>query len=197
MNSTPAIRGMLAALVVGVSSASFAEPAKFEIDKEHFSIAFLVEHVGYASTIGQFLEAEGSFVYDESANELTGGEVIIKADSVFTNHRRRDNHLRKDDFLDARRHETIRFEATEWRPTGNQKGTLVGDLTLLGQTRAVELNVTINKSAKYPFGHGQHTLGISARTTIERSEWGMTYGVEDGLVGDEVELIFEFEAIRR
>lgn len=197
MNTTPAIRTMLAALIVGVSSASFAEPANFEIDKDHFSIAFLVGHVGYANTLGQFLEAEGSFVYDESANELKEGEVIIKADSVFTNHERRDKHLRNDDFLNADRHETIRFEATQWRPTGNQKGTLVGDLTLLGQTRAVELNVTINKSAKYPFGHGQHTLGISARTTIQRSEWGMTYGVENGLVGDEVELIFEFEAIQR
>lgn len=197
MNTTPAIRGMLAAVIVGVSSASFAEPENFEIDKEHFSIGFLVEHVGYASTLGQFLEAEGSFVYDESANELNEGEVIIKANSVFTNHQRRDKHLKDDDFLNTDRHETIRFEATQWRPTGNQTGTLVGDLTLLGQTRAVELNVTINKSAKYPFGHGQHTLGISARTTIERSDWGMTYGVEDGLVGDEVELIFEFEAIRR
>ena len=197
MNTTPAIRGMLAAVIVGVSSASFAEPENFEIDKEHFSIGFLVEHVGYASTLGQFLEAEGSFVYDESANELNEGEVIIKANSVFTNHQRRDKHLKDDDFLNTDRHETIRFEATQWRPTGNQTGTLVGDLTLLGQTRAVELNVTINKSAKYPFGHGQHTLGISARTTIERSDWGMTYGVEDGLVGDEVELIFEFEAIQQ
>ncbi|NGX17119.1 YceI family protein [Wenzhouxiangella sp. XN24] len=197
MNTTPAIRGLLAALIVGVSNASFAEPANFEIDKEHFSIAFLVEHVGYANTIGQFLEAEGRFVYDESANQLSAGEVIIAADSVFTNHRRRDKHLRSDDFLDADRHEAIRFEATQWRPAGKRKGTLAGDLTLLGQTRAVELGVTINKSAKYPFGHGRHTLGISARTTIKRSEWGMTYGVEDGLVGDEVELILEFEAIRQ
>lgn len=197
MNTKPAIRAMLAALILGVSSASFAEPENFEIDKEHFSVGFLVEHVGYADTLGQFLEAEGRFVYDESANELDQGEVIIKADSVFTNHQRRDQHLKSDDFLDADRHDTIRFEATEWRPTGNRKGTLVGDLTLLGQARAVELDLSINKSAKYPFGHGKHTLGISARTTIKRSEWGMAYGVEDGLVGDEIELILEFEAIRR
>jgi polyisoprenoid-binding protein YceI len=56
--------------------------------------------------------------------------------------------------------------------------------------------VTLNKAAEYPFGHGEYTLGVSARTTIRRSEWRMTYGVERALVGDEVELIFEFEAIR-
>lgn len=197
MNTTTAIRCMLAALTVGVSSTSFAEPASFEIDKDHFSIGFLVEHIGYADTLGQFLEAKGNFVYDESANELNEGEVIVQSESVFTNHKRRDRHLKNDDFLDADRHETIRFEATEWRPKGDRKGTLVGNLTLLGETRPVELSITINKSAEYPFGHGQHTLGISARTTLERSEWGMTYGVENGLVGDEIELIFEFEAIRQ
>jgi polyisoprenoid-binding protein YceI len=178
---------------------ALAEAAEFEIDPDHFSIGFLVEHVGYADTLGQFLEAEGRFVYDESANELRSGEVVIQADSVFTNHERRDEHLRNDDFLDVGRHETIRFEAAEWRPAGERPrtGTLAGELTLLGKTRPVVLDVTINKSGQYPFGHGKHTLGISARAIIERSEWGMTYAVENGLVGDEVELIFEFEAIRQ
>lgn len=197
MNATPAIRCTLTALALGFSSASFAEPAEFRIDEEHFSIGFLVGHVGYADTLGQFLEAEGSFVYDESANELNEGEVIIQADSVFTNHEERDEHLRNDDFLDTDQHETIRFEATQWRPESDGKGTLTGDLTLLGETHPVELDVTLNKSGEYPFGHGKHTLGISARTTIDRSEWGMAYAVENGLVDDEVELIFEFEAIRQ
>ncbi|WP_376696811.1 YceI family protein [Wenzhouxiangella sp. EGI_FJ10305] len=197
MNKTPAIPCTLVALALGLSSISFAEPAEFQIDEDHFSIGFLVEHVGYADTLGQFLEAEGRFAYDESANELESGHVLIQADSVFTNHDKRDEHLRNDDFLDADSHETIRFEATEWRPKSDDQGTLVGDLTLLGQTQPVELDVTLNKSAEYPFGHGKHTLGISARTTIKRSDWGMTYGVEGDLVGDEVELIFEFEANRR
>ncbi|RFF27498.1 MULTISPECIES: YceI family protein [unclassified Wenzhouxiangella] len=197
MNTTPIIRCTLAALALGLSNPSFGEPVEYQIDEDHFSVGFLVEHVGYADTLGQFLEAKGSFVYNESANELNEGEVIIQADSVFTNHEKRDEHLRNDDFLDADDHETIRFEATEWRPKSDKNGTLVGDLTLLGQTQPVELDVTINKSGEYPMGHGKQTLGVSARTTIKRSEWGMTYGVEGDLVGDEVELIFEFEANRQ
>lgn len=198
MKATTPFRMTLATLMLATTLAAQAGDAKYVIDREHFSIGFMVEHIGYADTLGQFLEAEGSFVYDEAANELREGEVLVQADSVFTNHEQRDEHLRNDDFLEADQHATIRFEATDWQPAADDpgRGTLEGQLTLLGETRPVSLDVTLNKAAEYPFGHGEYTLGVSARTTIRRSEWGMTYGVERNLVGDEVELIFEFEAIR-
>lgn len=187
---------LIAALVtlVGLSAAQ-AEPREFVIDDEHFSIGFLIDHVGYADQLGQFLEASGRFVWDEEANELHTGEVVVEAASVFTNHRERDQHLRSDDFLDAGRHDQVRFEATRWEPEEDNRGTLHGELTLLGQTHPVALEVTINQRAVYPFGHERYTVGMSARTTIRRSQWGMTYALEDGLVGDEVRMMLEFEAI--
>ncbi len=176
-------------------NAAWAEPREFKIDTEHFSIAFAVDHVGYADQLGLFLEAEGHFIYDEDANELHEGEVIVTADSVFTNHELRDDHLRNEDFLHADRYDTIRFKADRWEPENDRSGTLHGELTMLGETRPVELDVTINKTADYPFGHRAYTLGLSATTAIKRSEWGMTYAIDDGLVGDEVRLTFELEAL--
>lgn len=174
-----------------------AEPADWRIDPEHFSIAFDVEHIGYQRQIGLFRDASGSFRYDPEANELVEGRVVVEADSVFTDHDERDRHLRDDDFLDADDHPEIVFEATGWTPEADDRGTLAGRLTLLGRTHPVELDVTLNKRAEYPFGHGRETLGISARTTIARSGWGMDYAVDNGLVGDDVALRFEFEAIRQ
>lgn len=199
MKTTPIIRCGLAAITLGLASAAAAEPATYEVDEEHLAVGFMIKHLGYADTLGQFLEAEGSFVYDEAANELESGEFVVQADSVFTGHERRDKHVRGDDFLAAGDHQTIRFEATHWQPADDdpRRGRLDGELTLLGKTRPVSLEVTINKAAEYPFGHRKYTLGISARTTIKRSEWGMDYGVDENLVGDEVKLIFEFEAIRQ
>lgn len=188
-------RCLLFGFVLVAAASASAEPREFRIDPDHFSVAFRVDHIGYADQIGLFLEAGGRFVYDAEANALSSGEVTIAADSVFTNHDRRDRHLRDDDFLNASRYETIRFEAREWRPDSPETGTLLGDLTLLGESRPVELAVTLNKLAEYPFGHRRPTLGVSATATIRRSEWGMTYAVEDGLVGDEVHLMFELEAI--
>lgn len=186
---------LVAALALG---SAYAETAEWEIDPEHFSIAFEVDHIGYQQQIGLFLDAEGRFDYDPEARELIAGRVEVAAESVFTNHDKRDDHVRGDDFLDAGAHPRIVFEATGYTPGDDDGGgTLSGNLTLLGQTHPVELDVTINKRAEYPFGHGRETLGISARTTIERSRWGMDYGVSNNLVGDAVALRFEFEAIRQ
>lgn len=189
------IASLILAPALLAAGLAHAEPREFKIDDEHFSIGFLIGHIGYKQQLGMFLEGGGNFVWDESANELHSGDVVIKANSVFTNHDRRDNHVRSDDFLNARRHPDIRFEAKAWEPADDNSGTLRGDLSLLGQTHPVDLEVTINRRAEYPFGHEQYTVGMSARTTIQRSQWGMSYALEDNLVSDEVQLILEFEAI--
>ena len=68
---------------------------------------------------------------------------------------------------------------------------------MLDETHAVDLEVAVNKKAIYPFGHRKETLGISASARILRSQWGMDYGIANNMVGDEVKLRFEFEAIRQ
>lgn len=198
-----ALRPLLAAgafLVAAGAGPAWAEPRSYTIDPDHFAIGFQVDHIGYADVIGMFLKGSGSFVYDEATRTLTSGRVVVVADSVFSNHNARDRHVRDSDFLDAARHPEIVFEATSFEPVmendGKVQGRLSGNLTLLGQTRPVTLEASLNKAATYPFGHRKHTLGISARTTLLRSQWGMTYGVKNGMVGDEVLLSFELEAIR-
>jgi polyisoprenoid-binding protein YceI len=174
-----------------------AAPATYRIDPEHFSIAFLVEHIGYEKLIGMFSKANGEFVYDEATRKLTSATVEVQAASVDTHHEPRDNHVRGGDFLNAEEHPVVRFVAREYQASDAGHGILRGDLTLLGQTHPVDVTVTLNKAAKYPFGHGKHTLGVSARAKLKRSQWGMSYGVGNKMVGDEVELLFEFEALRQ
>lgn len=178
------------------SPAVMAEPETYVIDDEHFSMAFEVMHIGYAPVMGMFRDVEGQFEYDEEEKQLTSGKLTFRSKSVFTNHDKRDDHLRKDDFLDSKKFPDITFEVTGFESTGDNAGVVTGDLTLLGQTRPVDVKVTLNKSAEYPIGHKDYTLGVTAETTINRSEWGMTYGIEDDLVGDEVRLRFGLEAVR-
>ena len=195
-------RTLAATALAGVLGAApaWAAPRSYTIDPDHFAIGFQVDHIGYADIIGMFLKASGRFEYDEAARTLKSGRVVVAADSVFSNHEARDRHVRDSDFLDAKKHPEIVFEATAFEPGGERdgrlEGRLSGRLTLLGQTHPVVLDVTLNKAATYPFGHRKHTLGISARTTIERSRWGMDYGISRGMVGDAVELRFELEAMR-
>lgn len=198
-----AVRPLLVAgvlLAANGAGPARAEPRSYTIDPDHFSIGFQVDHLGYADVIGMFLKGSGSFVYDEATRTLSSGRVVVAAQSVFSNHDARDRHVRDSDFLDADRHPEIVFEASGFEPVmendGRLDGRLSGTLTLLGQTHPVTLEVSLNKAAVYPFGHRKHTLGISARASLQRSQWGMDYGVARGMVGDEVLLSFEFEAMQ-
>ena len=88
------------------------------------------------------------------------------------------------------------FTADGARRTGERTFAVTGELTLLGTTRPLTLEATLNKSAPYPIGDRAEVMGVSARGTLKRSEFGMTYGVADDLVGDEVEIVIEIEARR-
>lgn len=194
--STALVTATTAATLALASPAALAEPATYVIDDEHFSMAFEVMHIGYAPVMGMFREVEGQFEYDEDEKQLNSGKLTFRSESVFTNHDKRDGHLRNEDFLDSGKFPDITFEVTGFETTGENTGVVTGDLTLLGQTQPVDLDVTLNKSAEYPIGHEEYTLGLTAETIINRSDWGMTYGIENDLVGDEVKLRFGLEAIR-
>ena len=185
----------LAALPL-VTAAASAEPARFEIDPQHLSIVFNVEHLGYGAVWGLFLTGSGSFTYDEEARELSDLRVEIDTTSVFSYDEARDGHLRSGDFLDAEAHPVATFVMTGAEPQSETTGTVTGDLTLRGETHPVTLDVTLNKIGPYPWGEN-YVVGITATTTLKRSEWGSTYAVEDNLVGDEVPLTIELEAIRQ
>ena len=189
----------LATAALAAAPALQAEPDHWVIDEEHFSVAFQVSHAGFKQQFGMFLDAEGEFVYDEEADELHEGEVTIYSDSVFTNHEERDNHVRDEDFLHVDEYPEMHFRATDY---DGEAGKLYGEFTLLGTTRDIELDISVNRIDEYPFGGGilrspPYVLGASLRGTIERSEYGMTYALEDGDVGDEVDIILEFEARRQ
>ena len=188
----------LSALVVGLglSSAGYAEPSRYEIDPLHLTIGFLVEHVGFAKVLGSFQEAGGSFQFDESTQEISDVQVVVKTCSVFTGVEDRDRHLRSGDFLDCENHPEMIFRSKGVRLI-DRKGTWSGELSLLGKSRPIELAVSWNKSGVSPLTGNPYVAGMSARGTLKRSAFGMSYGVADALVGDEVELIIELEAHRK
>jgi polyisoprenoid-binding protein YceI len=188
--------GLLLAAIAAPPPA-VAEPADYELDPEHLVVAFLVDHVGFAKVLGQFLSAEGRFRFDEPTGELSGLLVTVDTESVTTQHRDRDRHLRGGDFLDSGRYPEMTYRADGARRIDDQTFEIDGELSLIGQTRPLTLLATLNKSGEYPFGPEAHVLGVSARGSFERSDFGMDYGVENGWVGDEVEILIEFEAQRQ
>lgn len=184
------------------SAPARAEPAKYVIDPEHFSIAMAVRHAGYFDLVGLFTEGSGSFTFDEAKREVSDIRVVVKTASFFSGHEKRDAHVRSADFLNAKEFPEMVFVGRKSEKTGDRTGRIHGELTLRGVTRPLTLEVTWVKSAEYPMGGGlfggkPYVTGINARATLKRSDFGMTYAVENGLVGDAVTLMLGFEARRQ
>jgi polyisoprenoid-binding protein YceI len=193
-----AICALLAAGIAATAPAAVkAEAAEFVLDPTHTSITFFVSHIGFADTAGMFLESEGSFSYDEEAKELKTAVITVKTDSVFTNHDKRDEHLRGTDFLNTGEFPEMTFTATKAEKLSDTEGKIIGDLTLLGVTKPITLDVTFNKAGNYPFGDGHYALGFDAEGSFKRSEFGMSYGVDGDIVGDEIKLVIGAEGIRQ
>lgn len=189
-------RSLVFALALAFAAGAQSEPARYELDPEHLTIAFLVEHIGYAKTLGAFRRASGGFTFDDTGAAVSDVRVVVATMSVDTAHEARDEHVRSGDFLASEEHPEMIFTASGAERTADGTFIVNGELTLLGTTRPLRLEATLNKAAPYPIGDRTEVLGVSARGTLRRSEFGMSYGIEGALVGDEVELIIELEARR-
>lgn len=188
--------------ILGLAAPAHAKPEKYVIDPEHFSIAMSIRHIGYFDLMGLFTEGSGSFVFDETKPEVSDIRVTIKTASFESGHKKRDEHVRNADFLNAKEFPEMVFVGKSTEKTGDRTGRIHGALTLRGVTKPLTLDVVWVKSGEYPIGGGlfggkPYVTGINARGTLKRSDFGMTYGVDNGLVGDEVTLILGFEARRQ
>ncbi len=183
-------------ILLALSCSGYAESNRYEIDPDHLTVGFLVEHVGFAKVFGMFRDASGGFTFDEGTGEITDVRVVVRTASVFTGVEARDGHLRSEDFFDVEQFPEMVFEAK--RAVLSERAAVVaGTLTLRGQTQPLQLELTWNKSGVSPLPGNPYVAGMSARGRFPRSAFGMSYGVADGLVGDDVELIIELEAHRK
>lgn len=176
-----------------------AEAARYQIDPSHLSIGFLVDHIGYAKVLGMFRQARGSYAFDEASATLSDVRIEIDTDSVFTNFEARDEHLRSDEFLDAKKHPKMVFTSAGAKGSADRTFEIPGQLELLGKSAPLTLTASWNKSAESPIGllRKPYVMGVSARGSFKRSAYGMNYALDNGWVGDEIALIIEFEAVRQ
>ena len=120
---------MVIALAAGLGfpTGARAAPQTYVLDPQHLNIGFMVMHMGFAKTLGMFKNGEGSFVFDEAEPAVSDIQATIEAASVFTNHEKRDEHLRSSEFLDVEEYPTITFKGLSAVKTGPRSGRVTGD----------------------------------------------------------------------
>ena len=175
---------------------SIPPAGKYELDAAHTLVGFVARHM-LSKVRGQFTEFTGTIEIVEPPQD-SRVDVEVKTGSITTHTDKRDEHLMSGDFLEIEKHPVLTFTSTAVRPTGGTSFELDGDLTIKGITRPVTLSGEFLGWG--PNMQGEPMLAASAKTTIDREDWDMTWNmaVEAGgfLVGKKVDLEIEVEAHR-
>jgi polyisoprenoid-binding protein YceI len=179
------------ALMLGFSASA---QDVYTIDPAHTSIVFKVNHMDFSNVYGMFTEADGKITVDEKAPEKSSFEVTIKADSVFTHQKKRDDHLRSPDFFNVKQFPTITLKSKSVKKSGD-KYDVTADLTLHGVTKLVNFTFTRMKTGKDPMGATR--TGGEGHLKIKRTDFGMNFMSKPGEVGDEIELMFGVEGVKK
>jgi len=119
-------------------------------------------------------------------------EVAIDAASVDTNNDKRDGHIESPDFLSAKEFPSITFKSTAVKASGEGRFEVTGDLDFRGVTKSITVPVTLVGKGQM---QGKQVAGYEASFSIKRSDFGSTYGLDEGALGDEVFLILSLEVV--
>jgi polyisoprenoid-binding protein YceI len=165
------------------------------IDPVHSAIGFAVKHLGVSTFRGTFTAVTGAIVTADGAVTSVNGEVEIA--SVATRDANLAGHLQGEDFFDAANHPKATFASTSISQSGDDV-TIVGDLTLRGITKTVELAGQVTGAGADPYGNEK--VGIEVRGTIDRTEFGVSWNVPlaNGVltVAERVTLELDVQAVK-
>jgi polyisoprenoid-binding protein YceI len=165
----------------------------YVLDPFHTRIGFIARHLMVTKVRGHFGEFDGSITIAEDPAKSTA-QATIKALSIETGAPDRDNHLRSGDFLEAEKYPELTFANARVVAQKGTKFAVLGDLTIKGVTKEVELAVELDGVVTDPFGNEK--LAVTASTEINREDFGMTWNaaLETGGVLVSQKIVFEIEA---
>ena len=184
-----------------MSTATITETAiptgTWDVDAVHSRIGFAVKHMGVATVRGEFHDFEGRLEVGEDLAS-TKAYGTIKTASVNTRQEQRDDHLRSADFFDVEVHPELTFESTRIEQLDEDTLKIVGDLTLHGETREVELEAELGGTETGP--QGEERIGLEVTGKLSRADFGMKFnaalGSGNAVVADKVKLVLDIAAVK-
>jgi polyisoprenoid-binding protein YceI len=181
---------VLVALVAGLGYAPAAD--EYTVDAAHAGVNFKISHLGLSWIYGRFNEFSGNFSLDPSDAGKSSFRLNIKVESIDTNQKMRDDHLRSPDFFNAKQFPEITFKSTAVKAIKDGY-EVTGDLTMHGVTKPVTFALLGGRKAEFP--KGVQRTGFSTELKINRVDFGIDK-FPDG-VGNDVHLAISFEGTKK
>ncbi|MZD07448.1 polyisoprenoid-binding protein [Streptomyces sp. SID5785] len=200
-NETAADTGTAAAAAAAGAPAGpdlGALTGDYTIDPAHTTLGFVARHAMVTNVKGSFTDFTGSLHLDGADPAKSTASFDVQMESIETGNADRDGHLKSADFFKIDEFPTMTFRSTAAEALGDDSYRITGDLTILGTTKPISIDLEFNGSATDPFGNQR--VGFEGSTSILRSEWGLTWNaaLETGgvLVSDKIKLNFDVSAIK-
>ena len=185
---------LLAVAAATTFAAGAAQAANYAIDPTHTFVTFEIGHFGASTNRGRFDKKQGTVEFDRAAK--TGKvDITIDTTSVNSGTPQFDKHLQSPDLFDAAKHPTIKFVSDQFSFDGDKVSAVNGQLTLLGKTQPVTLKATQFNCYQSPMLK-REVCGGDFETTIDRTAFGMNYGVDWGFPKN-VRLVVQVEAVKQ
>lgn len=183
-----------AAVVLSALGAAQASSPIYTIEPTHTFVNFEVSHFGTSFNRGRWDKKEGTVQFDRAAR--TGRvELTIDMNSISSGVPQFDGHLKSKDFFNAAEHPTAKFVGDKFVFNGDKVAAVEGTLTMLGKSNPVTLKANQFNCYTNPI-FKREVCGGDFEATIQRSQWGITYGLPV-VAPDNVRLVIQVEAIRQ
>jgi polyisoprenoid-binding protein YceI len=177
-----------------IASLSYAEPDAYRIDDTHSFANWTIRHVA-SKTSGTFGDIKGKILIDREHLSNSSVEAKINMLSVNSNHAKRDEHIKKPEYLDVDKYAEMTFVSTKVEANNNSEGVITGNLTLHGVTKELTFPFKVLGFGADPWGG--YRMGIEAHTAIKASDFGFGWGVKPNApVGDDIEIILLIEGVK-
>lgn len=184
----------LAAVATMFAGAAQAQSANYAIDPTHTFVTFEISHFGASVNRARFDKKEGTVQFDR-AGKTGKVEISFDATSVNSGTPAFDKHLQSPDLFNAAAHPTIKFVSDKFVFKGDNVSEVTGQLTLLGKTAPITLKANQFACYQSPMLK-REVCGGDFETIIDRSVFGMNYGIEWGFPKN-VRLLVQVEAVKQ
>jgi polyisoprenoid-binding protein YceI len=187
--TTRSFRWFASAALVLLAAGSLRAADTYKLDPVHTSVIFRVNHFGVSYVYGRFDEASGTFSVDDKSPSF---DITVNAESVDTNNKQRDTHLKSADFFSVKEFPTLTFKSTSVASSGDKKFDVTGDLTMHGVTKSITASIEFVGAADTKMGA---RAGYEAHLSVKRSDFGMDKWLP--AVGDEIQVTVSLEGVKQ
>lgn len=171
----------------------------WNFDKAHSSIKFIAQHMKISEVAGEFKKYSGTIKTEGKDFEDAKIEVRIDVNSINTGIKKRDNHLRSEDFFYAEKYPEIIFKSTSLKKIKDDKYELKGKLTMLGKTQTETFDAVYNGTIKDPYGYNRSGWKITG--SVNRFDYGLKWNktLETGglIVGKKINILCDIELVTK